>query len=95
MLSIGSAPKLMLYTDQSLRLTPREGDVVALLGLGLRNKDLARELNITPGTVKVYLSRLYQKLGVTRYELAVYGLRNLVHCETPAKVYELVSPQRY
>jgi hypothetical protein len=35
-------------------------------------------LTISEGTVKVYLSRLFQKLGVKdRFELALYGLKNL------------------
>ena len=35
-------------------------------------------MGIAEGTVKVYLSRLFRKLGVKdRYELALYGLKNL------------------
>jgi hypothetical protein len=45
---------------------------------GLRNKEIAYALNISEGTVKVYFSKLFQKLGVSdRYELAMLGLR---HC---------------
>src|SRR5580693_6346241 len=59
-------------------LTRREGQLVSLLSQGLKNKEVATALNISEGTVKVYLSRLYQKLGVKdRFELALFGLKNL------------------
>jgi len=59
-------------------LTRREGQLVSLLSQGLKNKEIAAALTISEGTVKVYLSRLFQKLGVKdRFELALYGLKNL------------------
>lgn len=59
-------------------LTKRESQLVALLTQGLKNKEIASTLQISEGTVKVYLSRLFQKVGVKdRFELALYGLRNL------------------
>jgi DNA-binding NarL/FixJ family response regulator len=59
-------------------LTRREGQLVTLLAHGLKNKEIATALIISEGTVKVYLSRLFQKLGVKdRFELALYGLKNL------------------
>lgn len=59
-------------------LTRREGQLVALLSQGLKNKEIAVALHISEGTVKVYLSKLFQKLGVKdRFELALYGLKNL------------------
>jgi DNA-binding NarL/FixJ family response regulator len=59
-------------------LTRREGQLVSLLSQGLKNKEIATALTISEGTVKVYLSRLFQKLGVKdRFELALYGLKNL------------------
>jgi len=60
-------------------LTRREGQLVVLLTEGLKNKEIAVALCISEGTVKVYLSRLFQKLGVKdRFELAIYGFRNRV-----------------
>ena len=59
-------------------LTRREGQLVSLLSKGLKNREIATALEISEGTVKVYMSRLFQKLGVKdRFELALYGLRNL------------------
>jgi DNA-binding NarL/FixJ family response regulator len=59
-------------------LTRREGQLIALLSQGLKNKEISAALHISEGTVKVYLSKLFQKLGVKdRFELALYGLKNL------------------
>src|SRR5574340_758166 len=59
-------------------LTQREGQLVSLLSQGLKNKEIAATLTISEGTVKVYLSRLFQKVGVKdRFELALFGLKNL------------------
>lgn len=67
-----------IMTARSYSLTRREGQLVALLSQGLKNKEIAYQLSISEGTVKVYMSRLFQKLGVKdRFELALYGLRNL------------------
>jgi len=61
-----------------IALTKREGQLVSLLSQGLKNKEIATVLMIYEGTVKDYLSRLFQKLLVKdRVELALYGLKNL------------------
>ncbi len=53
-------------------LTPAEREVVRLVGEGLRNDAIARRLFIAPGTVKVHLTHIFAKLGITtRAELAV------------------------
>jgi DNA-binding NarL/FixJ family response regulator len=52
-------------------LTPAELEVARLAGQGLRNEAIARRLVIAPGTVKVHLSHIFAKLGITtRAELA-------------------------
>jgi two-component system nitrate/nitrite response regulator NarP len=59
-------------------LTPREGQLMTLLSQGLKNKEIALHLTIAEATVKVYLSRLFQKAGVKdRFELALVSLKNL------------------
>jgi DNA-binding NarL/FixJ family response regulator len=59
------------------RLTKREEELMRLVAAGLSNKRISAELNITEGTVKVYLSRLFQKLGLEgRLELAMYAVRH-------------------
>lgn len=55
-----------------LELTPREREVVRLVSLGSRNKEIARELDLSEGTVKMHLHNLYEKLAVSsRTELAI------------------------
>ena len=60
-------------------LTPAELEVVRLVSQGLRNDAIARQLFIAPGTVKVHLSHIFAKLGITtRAELAAQAAsRNL------------------
>jgi two-component system response regulator DegU len=68
-----------LLLTKRISLTRREGQLVGLIPEGLKNKELAYALGITEGTVKVYLSRLFKKLGVNdRFELALYALKNVV-----------------
>jgi DNA-binding NarL/FixJ family response regulator len=45
-------------------LTEREREVLALVGLGLANKQIARRLGIREGTVKAHLTNVYQRIGV-------------------------------
>jgi two-component system nitrate/nitrite response regulator NarP len=53
-------------------LTPRERELVELVGQGLRNRDIAARLGVTEGTVKVYLHSIFDKVGVgSRTELAI------------------------
>lgn len=57
-------------------LTAREREVLALLGQGLSNKLIARELHISEHTVKFHVSSLYSKLGVgNRAEAVSQGAR--------------------
>ncbi|MEZ5351754.1 MAG: response regulator transcription factor [Bryobacteraceae bacterium] len=57
-------------------LTPREQQVLELVEQGLKNKEIARELGIRPGTVKIHLKHIFEKTGVRgRYGLALTGLR--------------------
>jgi two-component system nitrate/nitrite response regulator NarP len=53
-------------------LTPRERELIDLVRQGLRNRDIASQLGVTEGTVKVYLHAIFDKLGVdNRTELAM------------------------
>jgi len=58
-------------------LTARESEVLDLLGHGLSNKMIARELHISEHTVKFHISSLYSKLGVSnRAEAVSQGARH-------------------
>jgi len=57
-------------------LSKREDQVVRLLSQGLTNKDISRELGLSQHTIRNYLFRIYDKLGVsTRVELVLYFLQ--------------------
>ena len=53
-------------------LAPRERAISRLVGAGLRNREIADELGLSEGTVKVCLHRIYEKLEISnRTELAM------------------------
>lgn len=59
------------------RLTPRERAVLDLVAEGMTNKAIARELSISPATVKAHVERLIAKLGVAdRTQAAVLATRS-------------------
>ena len=56
------------------RLTRRERDIVEHLCRGLKNKEIAEALLITPGTVKTHLMHVFEKTGMKdRFQLALHG----------------------
>ena len=58
-----------------VELTPRELDIVRLLSEGWTNKQIAAELSLSPGTVRVHVSNILAKLGVeNRTAAAHYAL---------------------
>jgi two-component system nitrate/nitrite response regulator NarP len=48
------------------QLTPREYQVAMLVARGLCNKEIARELGLSTGTVKLHMHQIIKKLGVKR-----------------------------
>jgi len=57
-------------------LTAREHQVLELVEQGSKNKEIALELGIRPGTVKIHLKHIFEKTGVRgRYGLAISGLK--------------------
>jgi len=60
------------------RLTPREESVVRLVVQGMVNREIAQELHLSEHTIKNYLFRIFDKLGVSnRVELALYAVAKL------------------
>jgi len=60
-------------------LTPRETEVVALVSQGLRYKEIASRLTMSPHTLNNHLRHIFDKLRVKgRVELAIYGLKHKI-----------------
>lgn len=58
------------------RLTPRERRVLRALARGASNKEIARQLGVTEGTVKVHMRNLLRKTGLhSRVEAAVWAVQ--------------------
>ncbi len=64
----------------TVALSPRETEVLALVGKGSSNKDIARDLGVQPATVERHVTNLYRKLGARgRADAAVHAVaRGLV-----------------
>jgi DNA-binding NarL/FixJ family response regulator len=50
---------------QLAQLSPREMDVLKLVARGLSNKEIAAQLGLVVGTVKIHVANLFAKLGVS------------------------------
>ena len=62
-----------LFECSNCNLTDRQSQVVELLEVGLSNKEIARRLSISEGTVKLHLHAIYQRLGIsTRGKLIAF-----------------------
>jgi DNA-binding NarL/FixJ family response regulator len=58
-------------------LSPREREVIALIGEGLRNKEIGKRLFISETTVRHHLTSIFNKLSVSeRLELVIYAYRH-------------------
>jgi DNA-binding NarL/FixJ family response regulator len=64
-------------SENTLKLTPREEEVLNLLTLGLPNIDIAKELHLSPRTIEKYVSALFRKSHTSnRTELVRFALDN-------------------
>jgi DNA-binding NarL/FixJ family response regulator len=67
---------LMPLSSQGIRLTHRQLEVLKLLLQGKPNKVIARELDLSEGTVKIHVAAIFKALSVTnRTEAAVAAQR--------------------
>lgn len=75
---VSEVPSLRVVNSRGGQiLTPREEQVVALVAEGLSNRQTAAELNLSEHTVKKYLFRIFDKLGVSsRVELVLYAVNH-------------------
>lgn len=66
-----------LEAEKTESLSAREEEIVALTGIGLRNKEIAHRLHISEPTVKTHLTRIFKKLNLkARAELISYAIKN-------------------
>ncbi len=74
--AVSQVPSLHMVNSRGMRLlTPREEQVVALVADGLSNREVAHELCLSEHTIKKYLFRIFDKLGISsRVELVLYAL---------------------
>jgi DNA-binding NarL/FixJ family response regulator len=71
----GLMSTLQVGTRSAAALTPRELDVVALVGEGRANKEIARRLGIGERTARTHVSNVLHKLGLTsRTQLALWAV---------------------
>lgn len=62
--------------ERDATLTPREREVLIRIAGGLGNKEIARDLQLSDSTVRIYVSAILNKLGlVSRTQAAVYAVR--------------------
>jgi DNA-binding NarL/FixJ family response regulator len=77
------APMRGANADGMRLLTKRENEVVRLVAKGLQNREIARELNLSEHTIKNYLFRIFDKLGVSsRVELVLYAVSSTKSSQT-------------
>jgi DNA-binding NarL/FixJ family response regulator len=74
--ALGEVPTLRVVNSNGRSLlTPREEQVVALVTDGLSNREVAVELGLSEHTIKKYLLRIFDKVGVSsRVELVLYAM---------------------
>ena len=77
--SAAPRPATMLAAEGLITtgLTPRQRDVLTLIGQGLPNKQIASRLALSEATVKVHLNAIYKALGLTNRTEAALAARNL------------------
>lgn len=75
---IAAGEQLGLHDGHAIHnLTPREREVLAMLGLGLSNREIANALYLGVETVRTYVRRVYQKLGVSNRTQAALQVQRL------------------
>jgi len=73
--SAGAGPGAQIAAGP--RLTARQGDVLKLTALGQSNKEIARELDLSPATVKAHIAAAIAALGAVNRTEAVVRAREL------------------
>jgi two-component system nitrate/nitrite response regulator NarP len=64
-----------MSNEWSSVLSPREREVAVLVARGLANKEIARELGLSHGTVKLHVHHIFLKLGARKRHMLIYPTR--------------------
>jgi DNA-binding NarL/FixJ family response regulator len=63
--------------DSNYHFSERESEIIALLGQGLNNREIAQQLHLTEGTVKNHISRILSEMGMRdRTQVALWAQKN-------------------
>jgi two-component system, NarL family, nitrate/nitrite response regulator NarL len=77
LLHAGDVKQTNMVLNNGARLTGRERDIIALIGEGLKNKQIAERLCISEPTVRHYLTSIFEKVEVKgRQGLIVYAYQH-------------------
>jgi ATP/maltotriose-dependent transcriptional regulator MalT len=60
---------------ETLGISDRELEVLALLAAGRSNKEIANQLNVSPNTIKTHVANLFEKLEAKRRTEAISRAR--------------------
>ena len=78
-------PEIAVRVGERLpaHLSPRELDVLQMLGRGLSNKEIGAQLGVVEGTVKIHITNIFGKLGVSDRTQALLTAikRGIVHVD--------------
>jgi DNA-binding NarL/FixJ family response regulator len=76
-LACGGAPEPTVSPTGVVRFTPREREILRLVGAGLTNAEIGAAMFLAPGTVKHHMLGIYDKLGARNRAGAVHAARRL------------------
>ena len=76
-LACGGSPEPAVNPAGAVRFTPREREILRLVGAGLTNAEIGAAMFLAPGTVKHHMLGIYDKLGARNRAGAVHAARRL------------------
>lgn len=85
--ALAKTARISIVNDPGpVRLTKRQTEVVALVADGLTNREIAQQLGLSTHTVRNYLFRIFDKIGVSsRMHLATYYNQRMLHSQEPTE----------
>ena len=84
----------LVYMATSIN-SVREIEILRLVAKGLTNGEIAHLLTISPNTVKVHLSNIYEKTARSRTEATMYGIEHgIIDVPGGAEAVEVIPPTR-